>query len=93
MVASLQEEEQDLAKFFPLFLTGGAFNVYQTLKKSTKADYETAKKAMLKAFSNDSYGAYDELMSRRLRHHESVDVYIADLQRLIVTSSKQPRWS
>ena len=73
---------KNLEKFFPLFLTGGAFAVYQGLEKNIKDDFSLAKAALLTAFSNDSFCAYDELINRRLRHHESVDVYLADLKRL-----------
>ena len=81
MVASLQGVKK-LEKFFPLFLTGGAFAVYQGLFPTTKDNYDAAKSAMLMAFSIDSFGAYSELISRRLGHHESVDVYLSDLRRL-----------
>ena len=81
MVASLQGVKK-LEKFFPLFLTGGAFAVYQGLYPTTKDSYDAAKSAMLMAFSTDCFGAYSELISRRLGYHESVDVYLSDLRRL-----------
>ena len=81
LVASLQGIA-DRAKFFPLFLTGGAFAVYKGLEAAVKADYDKVKSALLTAFSSDPFAAYDELTNRRLRHHESVDVYLADLRRL-----------
>lgn len=81
LVASLQGVTAQ-EKFFPLFLTGGAFAVYKGLDAAVKSDYNKAKGALLTAFSSDCYAAYDEFINRRLRLHESVDVYLADLRRL-----------
>jgi len=80
-VAKLQKIE-DLENFFPLFLTKGAFAVY----KSVSADndtYASLKEALTLAFSADKFQAYDQFVSRTLKPNESVDVYLADLQRLM----------
>ena len=81
LVAQLQNVK-NLASFFPLFLSGGAFAVYQGLEESVKKDYNAAKAKLLAAFSVDCFCAYDEMSNRRLRPGESVDVYLADLKRL-----------
>ena len=79
-VAKLQKVD-DLKNFFPLFLTKGAFAVYKTL--SLEEDYESIKEALTRAFSVNKFQAFDQLVARSLRINESVDVYLADLQRLL----------
>ena len=81
LVAQLQNVK-NLVSFFPLFLSGGAFAVYQGLEESVKNNYSAAKAKLLAAFSVDCFCAYDEMSNRRLRPGESVDVYLADLKRL-----------
>ena len=81
LVAELQEIENK-QKFVPLFLTGGAFAVYESLDAGVKGDYDKLKAALLKAFSLNSFSAFESLVSRSLRHDESVDVYLSDIRRL-----------
>lgn len=81
-VAKLQKIE-DLENFFPLFLTKGAFAVYKSLSSSEFEDYDSLKEALTRAFSADKFQAYDQFVSRTLKCNESVDVYFADLQRLL----------
>lgn len=82
LVAKLQKVE-DLKAFLPLFLSGSAFAVYKQLGDSEKNDYDKLKKALLTAFSVNCYSAYEELRARSLVDGETVDVYLADLRRLV----------
>lgn len=94
LVAKLQKVKE-LENFLPLFLTGGAFAVYQGLKDGDKADYELVKKALTLAFSVDQFSAYEELVSRKLSAGESADVYLSDLNRLsgLISKSKKDDWT
>lgn len=82
LVAKLQEIT-DLTTFLPLFLAGDAFAVYKQLSASVKKDFTKLKKALLTAFSVNNFSAYEQLRMRTLLDGETVDVYIADLQRLV----------
>ena len=73
----------DLESFLPLFLAGPAFAVYKQLPESDKEDYGKLKAALLTAFGINCYTAYDELQKRVLRDGEPVDVYLADIKRLV----------
>jgi hypothetical protein len=81
LVATLQKIEA-LEKFVPLFLSGGAFSVYDALEKEVKDSYDKLKGALTRAFSTPQVKAYEEFTSRTLRQGESVDVYLSDLRRL-----------
>ena len=72
----------DLEKFLPLFLTGGAFAVYEALPSSSKEDYAAIRSALAGAFSVDRFRAYEEFSKRRLRPGEAVDVFLTDLRSL-----------
>lgn len=82
LVAKLQGVS-DLPKFLPLFLSGPAFAVYQQLSSEVKDDYESLKAELCKAFSIDSFTSYEQLKNRMLSENESVDVYLADIRRLV----------
>lgn len=82
LVAKLQKIEE-LENFLPLFLVGDAFAVYDALDAHAKSDYGFLKASLLKAFSLNCFTAYECLQNRRYRPGESVDVYLADLRRLI----------
>jgi len=82
-VVSRLQKVTDLANLLPLFLTGGAFAVYQGLSDAAKADYSEVKRALTAAFSPDCFKAYAELSSRQLRANESIDVYASELTRLL----------
>lgn len=82
LVAKLQKITE-LVSFMPLFLSGPAFAVYKQLADNVKADYTLLKKAMSLAFCESNYSAYDQLRARCLGDGETVDVYLADLRRLI----------
>jgi hypothetical protein len=65
LVAKLQSIDE-LEKFIPLFLVGGAFSVYEALSDEKKTDYEKLKAALLKAFSVNQTTAYEQFINRRL---------------------------
>ena len=81
LVAGLQKIS-DLQSFLPLFLEGPAFAVYKQLGSTVQGDYEQLKEALLLAFGQNSFSAYEQLKGRILQDNETVDVYIADLKRL-----------
>ena len=82
LVAQLQSIKDKL-KFLPLFLSGPAFAVYQQLADDVKADFDKLKKELTTAFSTNAFSSYDQLRNRMLLEGESVDVYLADLRRLV----------
>lgn len=82
LVAQLQGITEKL-KFLPLFLSGPAFAVYQQLSTETKGDYDTLKQELTTAFSTNPFASYEQLRNRVLVDGESVDVYLADLRRLV----------
>ena len=68
----------------PLWLTGGAFAVYQQLSASDKCDFSKLKEALLVAFGADSFAAYEQLTTRRLRSTRRDGgryVFIAELRK------------
>jgi hypothetical protein len=81
LVAKLQSIE-NLEKFVPLFLTGGAFAVYESLSDEQKDNYSKLKAALFKAFSLQKSSAYEQFVTRQLHPGETVDVLVADLKRL-----------
>lgn len=83
LVAELQGGSTDILKLLPLFLAGPAFAVYQQLSAEVKADYEKLKSELSTAFSIDAFSSYEQLKGRTLMEGESVDVYLADLRRLV----------
>lgn len=93
LVAEFQGVMQ-LERFLPLFLTGGAFAVYEALPKTTKQDYASLQQALAGAFSMDRFRAYEEFARRRLRAGESVDVFLTDLRSLgaRVSSDLSDEW-
>lgn len=82
LVVKLQAVKEP-EKFLPLFLTAGAFAVYQSQSDATKGDYNLVKSTLLKAFSSNCFSAYDQLRSRNLRPGETVDSFVAELTRLV----------
>ena len=72
----------DLTTVVPLRLTGSAFAVYQQLPKEKKGKFEDVKKSLLAAFAVNSFTAYEQFASRKLKPGESPDVYVASLRTL-----------
>jgi hypothetical protein len=93
LVARLQKVG-DLQDFLPLFLSGGAFAVYQSLDVTVRGDYDLVKGALTAAFSVNAFTAFEQFITRRLQGGEAVDVFLADLTRLamLVTKSAAEEW-
>ena len=88
LVARLQNITE-LTAFLPLFLTGPAFAVYKQLPQATREDYVKLKEGLRQAFGINCYAAYGQLQRRVLQEGESVDVYLADLRRLVELMGQQ----
>ena len=82
MVCKLQQPAADLVIVIPLRLRGGASAVYRQLSEEDRRKADKVKAALRRAFAVDKYAAYELFSARRLRPGESVDVYLAELQRL-----------
>lgn len=80
-LVALLQKVKDLQSFMPLFLSGGAFAVYESLDSDVKADYSKLKQSLMEAFSTHPLLAYEQFITRKLVPGESVDVYVADLRR------------
>ena len=63
LVARLKKIE-DLAAFIALFLEGPAFEVYDHLDKDDKDDGDAIGKALLCAFGQNKFSAYDSFRQR-----------------------------
>ena len=72
----------ELTTLVPLRLTGSAFAVYQQLPREKKGKFEEVKKSLLAAFAVNSFTAYEQFASRKLKAGESPDVYLANLRTL-----------
>ena len=70
-------------KLLPMFLEGAAFAVYKQLTEAQKDDYAEVRKSLVGSFSDNCFDAYRSLLTRRLQVGESVDVFLADLKRLL----------
>jgi hypothetical protein len=81
LVSKLQNISE-LDKFLPLFLSGGAFAVYESLDEKVKSEYSLLKEALISAFTVSQFSAYKLFKTRSLRDGEAVDVYLSDLKRL-----------
>lgn len=81
LVAQLKEIDK-LESFLPLYLDGAAFAVYDQLSADDKKDALKIENALLAAFAQDLFSAYDSFQQRTWMPGESVDVYLADLRRL-----------
>jgi hypothetical protein len=82
LVAKLQKIES-LENFLPLFLSGAAFAVYKQLSADDKESYDKLKAELVLAFGVNSYAAYEQLQRRVFQEGETIDVYLADLKRLV----------
>ena len=92
-VAELQGVTQ-VQKFLPLFLSGGAFSVYESCSTDVKEDYEQLRVALTNAFSLNTFSAYEAFVSRRYVAGEAVDVYLSELRRLarLVCDTSDNSW-
>lgn len=73
---------KELHNFLPLYLEGAAFAVYDQLSDKDKEDGTKIEEALLSAFAEDQFSAYDNFRQRSWLAGEQVDVYLADLRRL-----------
>lgn len=81
LVCKLQNVKA-LETVLPLFLSGGAFAVYDGLSDDVKRNYAALSRSLQQAFSANCFQAYEQFITRRLLPGESVDVYVSDLKRL-----------
>lgn len=86
LVAKLKEIKR-LECFYPLYLEGDAFAVYDQMDDADKEDASKIEQALRTAFEVDRYEAYDLLRSRRWTPGEPVDVFLTDLRRLAKLAS------
>ena len=63
---------------------GGTFTVFQQLKEENKRDFDWIKAALYTAFATDGFMAFDQFVEWWLHHRDLVDVYLAELLRLLV---------
>lgn len=83
LACELRNMSDGKRKLLPMFLEGSAFAVYKQLPQATRDDYSLLVKALTGSFSEDCFGAYSTLQSRKLGDAEAVDVYLADIKRLV----------
>ena len=81
LVAKLKEVKK-LESFLPLFLEGDAFAVYDELSEESKGSIQKIAQALLSAFAQNRYSAYDIFRQRNWCPGEAVDVYMSDVRRL-----------
>lgn len=84
LVMKLQKQKE-LQYVLPLFLSGEAFNVYESLNEVTKDDYLSLIKELKKAFTADVFVTYEDFISRKLGSNESVDNFVAQLKTMANT--------
>ena len=84
VLADIQAWDDDakMMKNFPLFLDGDAFLVYSRMSSGDRKKKDEVTKLMVQSFSMTKSSAYDAFVGRKYRMDESVDAYVADLQRL-----------
>ena len=85
VLSTISKWDTDAKKMqhLPLCLDGDAFLVFCKLPEDEKKVSDTVKKRLSSAFAVTSSQAYGMFVSRRLKADESVDAYVADLQRLL----------
>lgn len=82
LVAKLQKVTE-LKSFVPLFLGGPAFAIYKQLSEEVKDNYDQLKQELMTAFGVNNFCAYEQLQRRVYVDGETVDVYLADIRRLV----------
>ncbi|XP_065190928.1 uncharacterized protein LOC135821857 [Sycon ciliatum] len=83
-------DEDARMQHLPLYLQGDAFRVFSRMAESDKSKQAEVKKVLVSAFSVTPSRAYDLFKRRCLRVDESVDAYVADLQRYAALSGHKP---
>ena len=76
------EGSEQLENFPPLFMGGDAFSVYDELSETSNDSSEKIEQALLNAFAQNRYSAYDSFRQRSWTLGEAVDAYMSDLRRL-----------
>ena len=90
-VATTAASITNVTKILPAFLRGDAFAVFANLPADKRARYEAISEALTTAFGMDEHVAFQELVTRRWREGEPVDVFVADLRRLASLAGVQER--
>ena len=67
-------------RILPLCLKGPVQETYQRLSKEQRSDVEEMKHALIKAYSMDSFVAFDHFTRRQLHPRETVDEFLMELQ-------------
>lgn len=80
---------KDLAAFIPLYLEGPAFEVYDQLTDKQKEDGDAIEKALLQAFGQNKFSAYDVFRQRNWKAGEAIDVLLL----IFAVWPNLPRWT
>ena len=67
----------------PMSLSGGAYAVYQQLSEEKRADFACIKDILYIAFALNPMTAYKQFAVRHLHPGETVDVFLAELRKLM----------
>ena len=68
----------------PIRLSGGAYTVYQQLSEEKHTNFSCMKKVLYTAFALDPFTAWKHFAAQHLRLGEMVNVFLAELYRLVV---------
>ena len=84
----------NVERFLPIRLKGGALSVYQRLTRDQREDLQQVKQAFLVAFTPNPFVAFDTFVSCHLRPGETVNEYLGDLQDLVclIEENTSDRW-
>ena len=74
---------------WPLFLEGEAFPVFSKMADDDRKTMKEVEAKFREAFSCTPAAAYRQFVGRRLKPDESLDAYVADLQRPLTLSGYQ----
>ena len=77
-------------RVLPLRLKGAARETYRQLSKEQHDDVEEIKRALIKAYGTDSFVAFEQFTTRRLRPEETADEFLTGLQQLARLVGKMP---
>ena len=79
-----------IERVLTLHLKGPAQKTYWQLSKEQRGDFEELKCALIKAYSMDSFVAFDHFARRQLCLGETVDKFLMELQRLALLIGEMP---
>ncbi len=79
LVAELQKIE-DLSTMIPLYLEGSAFAVYDQMETEKQKSAAEVEAALMEAFEQNAYAAFDNLKVRSWTYPETVDSFLSDLR-------------